>query len=141
MDANEELRKTIEGVKEKQAQRDAEAAEQKRKAQQATPEAAMIEEFVRATLPAVVDEMLPQVSKMYGQLVATASGAPANQFHGSHHDWHYTFSVRQVEAVVDSCERRLEIQIGGKPYRVNAPFDRDAAIRLFNTVVERGLSG
>jgi hypothetical protein len=34
----------------------------------------------------------------------------------------------------------FSIQIGGKPHRVNAPFDRDAAIRLFNTVVERGLS-
>ena len=48
--------------------------------------------------------------------------------------------VRNAEAVVDSCERTLDIKISGRPYRPNG-LDRDAAIRLFTTVAERGLAG
>lgn len=139
MDAEEELRKTVQRVKDRQAQQQAEAAQKERLARQTTPEAVMIEEFVRTTLPAVVDELLPKVSKTYGGPVATASGAPANQFDGDHHDWHYAFSVGKAEAVVDTCARRIEVYINRKPYRVSAPFDRDAAIKLVNVVVEQGL--
>jgi len=142
MDADEELRKTIDAVKRKDAQRQADAEEQRRAAQyQTTTEAALVEEFVRTILPAVVDENLPKVSVLAGRPVHTAAGSPGNAFHGDHHDWHYAFEIGRAEAIVESHLRDLEIRVNGKPYRINAVPDRDAAIKLFTTVVEKGLSG
>ncbi len=140
MDAEEELRKTIEGVKEKEARQQAAAKEQRRtEQQQTTTEAKMVEEFVRVILPGVVDENLPKVSAMAGRPVHTAAGAVGNPWHGDHNDGYYAFEVGSAEAIVESCGRRLDIRIGGKPYQPDG-LDRDAAIRLFTTVVERGLS-
>ena len=140
MDAEDELRETIEAVKTKQAQQQAAATELRRAAEyKTTTDAAAAAAFVRTTLPEVVGELLPKVSTMANRPVRTTDSQPGNASDGDHQDWHYAFEVGQAAAVVDACGPTLKVWINKRSYQVSTP-DRDAAIRLFTTVVKLGLA-